>query len=498
MATATTDMKTLVVELGDKALRAFCDDVSGMFGTEITCARQETGIVSAGDLGDQFNKLTVVHVVKAEGLLEGTIHLIFDQGGLFVLSGVVVMLPADRILAEMEAGSADEAEKHRDAAREVGNLLVGSWDRVFRKQCEAHKHFVKGQTAIGRVFEQLDGIDLSSTDEVLLVRYSMTVGSFPSFVCAVAFPVSLFGDSAEDVALPDSDKAEESKVASAPSQDASTTEEKARGSEEPHSTEAPADQKAVPPERAEDVQEKAAEGGTSARPTKLEESPTTEEGAEPAELEAAMPDDPTTTGGGLDTSGKGAAMELDEDADEPEAMFVDPRYVNAASSSPDDPVAELLQTPAVEIMCKDVVWSDPTDTVKDAISRMQRHNAGYVLIGRDGVLEGLVSGSNVAAAVSLYLRPMFAKYRRAQDDATLGVKLKWVMSQPVRTIGPDTTMGTIIENMCRYGGRCLPVVGDQGEVQGIVTTMDLLMRILKTDRSFTWQGRPLRALPLLI
>jgi CBS-domain-containing membrane protein len=93
---------------------------------------------------------------------------------------------------------------------------------------------------------------------------------------------------------------------------------------------------------------------------------------------------------------------------------------------------------------------------------------------------------------------MFAKYRRAQDDATLGVRVKWIMSHPVRTISPDASVATIVESMCRYGGRCLPVVDGYGNVQGIVTAADLLLHFLKGDDSLTWQGRPPRTLPLLI
>lgn len=200
----------------------------------------------------------------------------------------------------------------------------------------------------------------------------------------------------------------------------------------------------------------------------------------------------------FDLSNMPVPVDESEEPGSSESTIVDPQHVKAAASLPNDAVMELLQTPAAEVMRREVVWSGPDDTVKDVIARMQQHNTGYALIGQEGALEGLVSGSNVAAAVSLYLRPMFAKYRRAQDDATLGVKVKWIMSHPVRTISPDTSVATIVENMCRYAGRCLPVVDGHGNVLGIVTAVDLLLHFLKGDDSSTWQGRPPRTLPLLM
>ncbi|MEN6333344.1 MAG: CBS domain-containing protein, partial [Phycisphaerales bacterium] len=175
--------------------------------------------------------------------------------------------------------------------------------------------------------------------------------------------------------------------------------------------------------------------------------------------------------------------------------FIDAAYIQ---SGPQAGLAEFLSQPATAIMEKDVVWAGPEETVQDVIAKMQQHNIGYVLIGVNGVLEGLVSSSNILGAVSLYLRPMFAKWRRPQDDATLGVKVKWIMSRPVRTVRPDTTLAGVIENMRRCGGRCLPVVDAKGAVQGIVTVFDILLRILESDKSVSWQGRPPQAPPRVL
>jgi CBS domain-containing membrane protein len=180
---------------------------------------------------------------------------------------------------------------------------------------------------------------------------------------------------------------------------------------------------------------------------------------------------------------------------QPDFAFLDTAYIQSHTQSG---LAEFLDMPASAIMEKEVVWAGPEDTVQDVIAKMQQHNVGYVLVGVNGVLEGLVSGSNITSAVSLYLRPMFAKWRRPQDDATLGVKVKWIMSRPVRTVRPDATLAAMIEGMRRCGGRCLPVVDAKGAVQGIVTVFDILLRILESDKRMSWAGKPPQAPALLL
>ena len=57
-----------------------------------------------------------------------------------------------------------------------------------------------------------------------------------------------------------------------------------------------------------------------------------------------------------------------------------------------------------------------------------------MLVGQNGILEGIVSKSDIRGAMSPYLQEMFAQWRRPLDVATLQIRLKWVMSKPVYTI----------------------------------------------------------------
>ncbi len=156
-----------------------------------------------------------------------------------------------------------------------------------------------------------------------------------------------------------------------------------------------------------------------------------------------------------------------------------------------------LNAPVLDIMCQEVVWGVADDTVEQAIAKMQQSDAGYMLIGQDGKLEGLVSKSDLAGAVSPYLRPAFTKWRRPIDDATLQIKIKWIMSRPVRTVTPETTLAAVMENMREFGGRCLPVIDQQGQVVGLITVFDIFKALIEANTKISTVGKTLQAPPLI-
>ncbi|MHC4687462.1 MAG: CBS domain-containing protein [Planctomycetota bacterium] len=129
-------------------------------------------------------------------------------------------------------------------------------------------------------------------------------------------------------------------------------------------------------------------------------------------------------------------------------------------------------------MQKDVLWESQDDSVQEALTKMQQYSAGYMMIGRDKIPSGIVSKSDLTGIISPYLRPTFAKWRRPLDDATLKIRIKWAMTNPVHTISPQASLVAIMENMSDFGTRCLPVADQKGKVQGIVTVFDLFKAIL--------------------
>ena len=509
MAVATADIQSHLTDLCDDAFEAFCEDVSSMFGTDITCQREHVGLETVANLRRRFKKLTAVHVVRATGLLDGEFQLLFDQGGLFVLSGVIVMLPEARILQQVKNGHADDAENLTDAAREVGNLLVGSWDRIFREGCEEHKHFVKASTFIGKPWDNPGEVSLSAEDEVLLAVYEMTVESFPSFCCAALFPKALLEQSSQSEA---SDHSEPENESEPESQAPAPVEARPQEKVEPPAPSAKAE--APEPPAAKDTQAKPTKAATTeppvdhgrgkpeaaSPPPKKPQPPSpkpvaeAETPAEPKKPKPASAAKPVRTAAPTSVAANESSQSPEPTigifSDKRAAALIDEIFEEHAVYPGDKGIRDLLNAPARDVMTKQVVWCDPDDSVQDVLTAMQQHNTGYVLVGRDGRLEGLVSTSNILGAISPYLRPTFGKWRRPEDDATLGIKIKWVMTRPVRTIKPDASLGTMIESMRRYGGRCLPVMDGQGTIQGIVTVFDVMLRVLEADQSSSWKGSP--------
>ncbi len=148
---------------------------------------------------------------------------------------------------------------------------------------------------------------------------------------------------------------------------------------------------------------------------------------------------------------------------------------------------------AKDIMQKDVVWANPNDNVQQALTKMQQQDSSYIIVGQDRVLEGIVSKSDITGATSIYLRPIFAKWHGPSDNATLQIKLKWIMSRPVRTVRPETLLATIIDNMCRFGARGLPVVDEQGTVHGLVTVFDIFRALSNTSEDISVAGKTAEA-----
>ncbi|MHC4544196.1 MAG: CBS domain-containing protein [Planctomycetota bacterium] len=174
-------------------------------------------------------------------------------------------------------------------------------------------------------------------------------------------------------------------------------------------------------------------------------------------------------------------VEITAESQEPDEGEVSKSIRQMAQSQSNQPREQSLAGSglcAKDVMLKELVWGSPEDSVQQAITKIQRYDSGYLMVGTDGVLEGIVSNSNITWALSPYLRPVFAKWRRPLDDATLQIRIKWIMSKPVHIVKPETPLSNIMGNMCRFGVLCLPVVDQQGKVKGLVTEADIFKVLL--------------------
>ncbi len=491
MPTTQMGVKSQAVELSIRAYEAFCEDISGMFGVEMACSHQETCAETVAGLKKRFKKLTAVNIVEAKGVLNGNFQLIFDQGGLFTLSGVIVMLPEKRILEEIKRGNIKDVESMNDAVKEVGNLLVGSWDRIFREEFEGHGHFVQTDTFIGIPWDKPgETIGLADNEECEFVLYEMTVESYPVFTCGVIFPKKIFGGASEAAPEPEAEpeappepEAEPEAASESESADIKTeSAEKKTEDKKPEINDSSEIQTVAQDDKGQkesnDVLSE--ESNVAGKESELAETTQEkfEENIEAAETKSDIeqkPDNLENTTSATESKEKAAKTTEEKIVSQNNEKE---KQITAVTPAHSDQIP--LSVCAKDIMDQNVIWCCPGDSVQQAMTKMQQHETDYLLVGKDGALEGIVSKLDISGAISPYLRAMFAKWRRPHDDATLQIRLKWIMSKPVRTVNLDTPVARIVETMRNLRGRCLPVVDQKGEVKGIVTVFDVF-KILNKD-----------------
>ncbi len=632
MVISQTELKSEVIELSAKAFETFFKDISDMFSVKLECAQQEVSEGTIDDIKKRFGGLVAVNIVKAEGVLDGIFHLIFDQEGLSTLAGVVIMLPEEQILENRKNNSVEYTQELSDTIAEAGNLLVGAWDRVFRENIEGHGDFARTNSFIGEPWDEPGAkIGLSENTEFVLVSYAMTLGSSPACNCGVIFPKVLLGEATEtdtQLASPEQETTTEEQPSAeqqtpveqetaneeepsaeqqTPVEEESPSEEEASAEEQPPveaetvneeepsaeqqtpvEEESPSEEEPSAEEQTPVEQETANEEEPSAeqqppveQETATEEEPSAEqqppveqetaaeeepsaEQQPPVEQEAVTEEEPsaeeqtpveentapeeasaeqdapveqeTTTeeqpsaeqqppveqetvteeqaSAEEETSAEKAEDEttVTEQSKEPAGGEISETIQRMTQSQPELPnedtpatMAENQQfstagiSPAAcakDIMQKEVVWGSADDSVQRALTKMQQADSGYMMIGEDGAPEGIVSKSDITGAISPYLRPIFAKWHRPLDDATLQIKVKWIMSRPVHTVKPETSLVNIMGTMRQSGLRALPVMDQQGNIQGMVTVFDIFKTLISENSEAAVVGKTSQAPPL--
>ena len=115
-----------------------------------------------------------------------------------------------------------------------------------------------------------------------------------------------------------------------------------------------------------------------------------------------------------------------------------------------------MATTLAEVMTKDVLSVEPSDTIGEAAEKMQAANVGAVVVLEDMVrVVGIVTERDLLRAVAQRARPAEARVRQ------------WMTLDPV-TIEPETTIEDAARIMFDHNFRHLPVVKD-GRPLGIVS-----------------------------
>ena len=116
-----------------------------------------------------------------------------------------------------------------------------------------------------------------------------------------------------------------------------------------------------------------------------------------------------------------------------------------------------IPAPAIESQC----------TVMDGIRMMEKENVGGVLVLQGGQLIGTFGERDVMLRVAL-----------SQKDPQTTL-IGEVMTAPAVTIDKSTTVGAALEIMREHHFRHLPIVSEDGKVEGMVSMRYLLHELME-------------------
>ena len=115
----------------------------------------------------------------------------------------------------------------------------------------------------------------------------------------------------------------------------------------------------------------------------------------------------------------------------------------------------------MEVMSRNPVTVKPSETVDFASKLMKDRNIGSLVVVEDGKPVGIITEKDIVAKVV------------AEDAKPSGVKVKEIMSSPVKEVHPHESIEDAARLMAEHKIRRL-VVSDKNKLVGIVTENDII------------------------
>lgn len=116
----------------------------------------------------------------------------------------------------------------------------------------------------------------------------------------------------------------------------------------------------------------------------------------------------------------------------------------------------------IDTMTKTPVVVGPENTVEDCVKLMLKSNVGSLLVKENDILRGIATEKDLVEKVIL---------KNLNPKKT---KISAIMNKVLVTINPDADILEAIKLMTKYEIRRLPVVDEEGKLQGLVTVNDIL------------------------
>jgi len=134
-----------------------------------------------------------------------------------------------------------------------------------------------------------------------------------------------------------------------------------------------------------------------------------------------------------------------------------------------------VQARVKDVMTTRVIAARADASYADLAAMLREHRvSGFPVVDGDGVVVGVVSESDLLARQE-------APGPRRKRASTAELTAADLMSWPPATIGPDETVRHAARLMYARKLRRLPVVGQRGQLLGLVTRADLLSAFTRPD-----------------
>lgn len=126
--------------------------------------------------------------------------------------------------------------------------------------------------------------------------------------------------------------------------------------------------------------------------------------------------------------------------------------------------------PVSQYMSSTLISLAPGDTVSMAIDLFRQHRIHHILVVRHKELLGIISTFDI-------------NLRNNPDDSFLNEKVEKVMTTGIATLAPTDRLNVAIQLFSENLFHAIPVVDDNGEAVGILTTLDIMKALTMEDNA---------------
>ena len=137
-------------------------------------------------------------------------------------------------------------------------------------------------------------------------------------------------------------------------------------------------------------------------------------------------------------------------------------------------LADMMNRPVSEIMTKKLITVIPTDSLQKVREVFEQHNIHHLLVVRHLDLVGIISKTDFFKAIhgARLENPEVAD--TVNDFIYSRFKAEDLMTKHVVKIGPNDKIGTAVEIFLENYFHAIPILNDDSELVGIVTSYDIL------------------------